>query len=217
VDKKGKIKNMNKSNNQILMWYDLTHGKKIKPEVDPEWVKELSPEEYEQYKWEKENLHVIGLNKNNFRYFDYYDPYEKIATKACDVCGSIVEIDQFGYGDCKKCGWCQDEMAKEQPDKVIYPNIIPLNKAKRLYKLGKKLKPDIYDFVGGLFFYSEMRFTHNFIDYEVFLRYDDMIVFCSEYMQQEYATKEDFINKANIDGRLLKDIWDEVVNADYMQ
>lgn len=182
-----------------------------------EWTKDLDWKELAQFKWEKHHKNILGLNKNDFKYFKYDDPHEKIDVKACDVCGSVVEIDQFGLGECKHCGWHQDEMAREQPDRVIYPNLIPLNKARKLYKLGEKLKPDIYDFVGGLFFYSEMRFTHNFIDYEVFLRYDDMIVFCSEYMQQEYATKEDFINKANIDGRLLKDIWDEVVNADYMQ
>ena len=43
------------------------------------------------------------------------------------------------------------------------------------------------------------------------------IVLCSSSMQQEYATKEDFKNEANINGELLKDIWQNVINADYMQ
>ena len=39
-----------------------------------------------------------------------------------------------------------------------------------------------------------------------FLRTNKNIVLCSSSMQQEYATKEDFKNEANINGELLKDI-----------
>ena len=65
--------------------------------------------------------------------------------------------------------------------------------------------------------YSEMVFTYNNVLYEVFLRGEDAIIFCSTNMVQEYATKEEFFEKANINGKLLKDIWGKVENADYNQ
>ncbi len=181
-----------------------------------EWTKNLDWKDLAQFKWEKHNKNVLGQNANDFKYFKYEDPYEKIGIKACDVCGNAVEIDQFGYGDCEKCGWIQDPVLKEAPNRVMYPNLVSLNKAKELYRQRKKLKPDLNDFVEALFMYSEMLFDYENVTYEVFLR-DDYIVFCSEQMQQEYKTKDDFKNKANIDGKLLKDIWKDVENADYMQ
>lgn len=181
-----------------------------------EWTKDLNWKDLAHFKWEKQNKNVIGLNKKDFKYFNYDDPYEKIELKTCDVCGKIVAIDQFGYGDCSNCGWCQDKSSRDNPNKVIYPNLIPLNKAIQLYKQGKKLKPDLEDFIGGLYNYSEMRFEYKFEEYEVFFKPDYTIVFCSKDMQQEYKDKEDFINHANINGKLLKDIWQNVINADYM-
>lgn len=65
--------------------------------------------------------------------------------------------------------------------------------------------------------YNEMIFTYNNVEYEVFLRANRNIVLCSSIMQQEYITREDLKNKANINGVLLKDIWNDVTNADYMQ
>lgn len=182
-----------------------------------QWTKDLNWKDLIQFKWEKQNKNVLGLNAKDFKYFKYNDPYEKIDLKACEVCGNIVSVDQFGYGDCSNCGWCQNVFSKENPTKVLYPNLLSLNKAKALYKRGEKLKPDLEDFIGGLFNYSEMRFEYDFVDYEVFLKPDYSIVFCSKDMQQEYKTKEDFIHKANIKGILLKDIWSDVINADYMQ
>ena len=136
--------------------------------------------------------------------------------KACDVCGKIVAVDQFGNGECENCGWAQNSTLIKNPDIVMYPNRTSLNKAKILYKQGKKLEPDLDDFLDGLFMYSEMVFTYNNIEYEVFLRANRNIVLCSSSMQQEYTTREDFKNKANINGVLLKDIWQNVINADYM-
>lgn len=182
-----------------------------------EWTKNLDWKHLAQFKFEKHNKNVLGLNKKDFIYFDYDDPLEKIDFKPCDVCGKIVAIDQFGFGDCENCGWIQDPSLVTMPDTVMYPNRLSLNKAKALYIKGKKLQPDFYDFIEGLFMYSEMVFTFDNTIYEVFLKQDDTIVFCSTDMQQEYKTKEDFINKAHINGKLLKDIWHNVINADYMQ
>lgn len=42
------------------------------------------------------------------------------------------------------------------------------------------------------------------------------IVFCSKDFQQEYKTREEFENNANINGKLLKEIWNEVSFAGFM-
>lgn len=182
-----------------------------------EWTKNLDWKDLVRFKWEKQNKNVIGLNPKDFKYFKYDDPGEKMNLKACDVCGKVVAIDQFGHGDCENCGWAQDPVLLKMPDKVMYPNRVSLNKAKTLYKQSKKLEPDLDDFIDGLFMYSEMVFTYNNVEYEVFLKPNKNIILCSSSMQQEYTTREEFKNNANINGLLLKDIWHNVTNADYMQ
>ena len=181
-----------------------------------EWTKELDWKDLAQFKWEKHHRNVLGLNPNDFKFFKYEDPYEKIDIKPCDVCGNVVAIDQFGYGDCAKCGWIQDRPMLEHPDVVMYPNLVSLNKARQLYEQGKPIKPDLSDFLEALFMYSEMVFTYKNTIYEVFLK-KDKIVFCSADMQQEYTSKEEFTLKANINGVLLKELWKDVTDADYMQ
>lgn len=43
-----------------------------------------------------------------------------------------------------------------------------------------------------------------------------MIVFCCTDFQQEYFSEKDFREKVNINGDLLKDIWDEVQHPRFM-
>lgn len=184
-----------------------------------EWTKNLNWKDLAQFKWEKRNKNVIGLNKKDFKFFDYDDPYEKIDVKACDVCGKPVTIDQFGYGDCKNCGWIQDPARLKSPDRVEYPNRISLNKAKMLYKQGKKLEPDFDDFIAGLEMYSEMEFTYNNKSYGVFLYEDNQVEFFENENPenlQVYSNATEFKQKANINGKLLKDIWQDVKNPDFM-
>lgn len=184
-----------------------------------EWTKNLNWKDLAQFKWEKHNKNVIGLNKKDFKFFDYDDPYEKIDVKACDVCGKPVTIDQFGYGDCKNCGWIQDPARLKSPDRVEYPNRISLNKAKMLYKQGKKLEPDFDDFIAGLEMYSEMEFTYNNKSYGVFLYEDNQVEFFENENPenlQVYSNAPEFKQKANINGKLLKDIWQDVKNPDFM-
>ncbi len=185
-----------------------------------EWTKNLDWKELAQFKWEKHNKNVIGLNKRDFKYFKYDDPYEKTALKACDVCGQNAVIDQFGFGKCKNCGWIQDPDAPAQPDRVMYPNKMSLNKARALYQQGKKLEPDFDDFIAGLMMYSEMEFYYNHINYGVIRYGSGQVEFFQDQVPgslQRYADIEDFKNHAHIDGKLLKDIWKEVAKADYMQ
>lgn len=42
------------------------------------------------------------------------------------------------------------------------------------------------------------------------------IVFCSQKFQQEYKFREEFENKANINGVLLKDMWDKIEKPSFM-
>ena len=39
-------------------------------------------------------------------------------------------------------------MNEQNPDDVVAPNLIPLNKAKKLYLKKEPFLPDIYDFIG---------------------------------------------------------------------
>lgn len=145
------------------------------------------------------------------------DPYEKNIIKKCDVCEKIVMVDQYGNGKCDNCGWVQnnDEIEFEKKLKISYPNLVPLSRAIKQYKEGKPFTPTFEDFVNGLFFYSEMLFDYNNINYEVYKK-DDKIYFCCKNFEQIYNAKKDFIENANINGQLLKDIWEDVENAGFM-
>ena len=86
--------------------------------------------------------------------------YEKIFEKPCAVCGSKVMVDMFRQGKCPHCEWNNGLMVEDNEDKVIYPNLVSLNKAKELYKQGKAFVPNIYEFFEALNFYSEMQFKN---------------------------------------------------------
>ena len=118
-----------------------------------------------------------------------------------------------GIGECS-CGWIQNPQVTD-PDEVM-PNLTSLNKAKNLYFAGKKITPDFESFVDALYMYSEMLFKYDGVTYEVFIRQDEVIVFCSENMQQEYDSREKFMAFASIGGVLLKDLWSGVTEPSYM-
>ena len=150
---------------------------------------------------------------------DIKDYYKKDEMKKCDVCGRIVMVDQYGNGVCDNCGWVQNIVNVNNPSKVLYPNIVSLEKAKSLYSAGKKIKPIIDEFLDALFVYSEMLFNYNGKLYEVFLSGDesqDIIVLSDEVNKFEFYSKKEFIENASIDGKRLKDIWDDVQDARFM-
>lgn len=179
-----------------------------------EWTKNLSSEDFARFQWEKHHKNIMGLDPSQFRYFRYEDPHAKIDIKPCAVCGRPVAIDKFGIGECS-CGWIQNPQVTD-PDEVMYPNLTSLNKAKNLYFAGKKITPDFESFVDALYMYSEMLFKYDGVTYEVFIRQDEVIVFCSENMQQEYDSREKFMAFASIGGVLLKDLWSGVTEPSYM-
>ena len=61
-----------------------------------EWTKNLSPEDFARFQWEKHHKNIMGLDPSQFRYFRYEDPHAKIDIKPCAVCGRPVAIDKFG-------------------------------------------------------------------------------------------------------------------------
>ena len=183
-----------------------------------EWTKDLDWKEQMQFKWEKHNRNVMGLNPKDFKYFKYEDPSLKDEIVKCSVCGKVALQDHYGNGECKYCGWefSAEEDEFEKKYKISYPMLVPVSRAREQYKEGIPFKATFEDFVNGLYFYSEMSFKYNNITYDVFFKSDYTIVFCSQAIEQEYKTREDFVNKANIDGKLLKDIWDQVSWSGFM-
>ena len=144
----------------------------------------------------------------------------KFTVIPCAVCGQLVDVNNFGHGDCEHCGWHQDELSLEYPDMVAYPNMVSFNKAKALYAQGLPLKPSLDDFIEGLDFYKEMEFEYAGMLYGVL--WSRGIIALGEYFEkdgakwQHFSDFEEFKQKAHIGGKLLKDIWDDVTNADYM-
>ena len=149
-----------------------------------------------------------------------YNPYDKINKKICDVCGTEVYVDSIGNGDeCPNCSWVNCAYYEEFPDRVMNPNLISLNKAKKLYADGKPFLPDLDDFIGGLDFYGEMEFTYQGINYGVTRVQNDAVdlwIFNGGTVEL-FKDSEEFSDKAQINGKLLKDIWQEIENANWLQ
>ena len=184
-----------------------------------EWTKDLSWKDLAQFKWEKKNRKVSGLNKRDFKYFEYDDPYAKTKVKKCDVCGNVCFVDNFGNGVCEHCSWDQGAMCKDDINYCGYPNLISLARARELYKIKKPFVPNFTDFVQDLLCYGEMEFTYKNVKY-IAIRYTDYfeIVFFKEgdRLKQGYKSVEEFEEKCNINGKRLKDIWNDVSNVDYL-
>lgn len=159
-----------------------------------------------------------------------YDPMEYNNVTKCHVCGHITFMDDYGNTDkCPNCGWMGDgaDALMEKWHGISYPMLVPLSRAREQYRAGQKFKATFEDFINGLMFYSEMLFWHNGKVYTVFTRIknqdleayaagDCIVDFCNRESSQTYNHVNDFRNYANIDGRLLKDIWDEVVHPCFM-
>lgn len=158
------------------------------------------------------------IDVEKIKLLSYDDPYAKDIMTKCSICGSVALQDRYGNGECKNCGWkfSKDEEMLEQKLGISYPMLVSPTTARAQYKKGLPFKATFKEFISGLYFYSEMLFDYNKTTYEVFLKKDDTIVFCSRDMQQEYKTKQDFENNANINGILLKDLWGKIENPSFM-
>ena len=148
--------------------------------------------------------------------------YDEIFDKPCSVCKEMIKKDVYDQGDCPYCKWKNNFLADENPNRVIYPNLISLNKAKKLYSEGRPFEPNLDDFVEALFFYSEVQFKYKNIYYEVILasENDEEIIKMNDFNGgnlQTFKTKEDYINNAKVEGKLLKDIWADTTDRDWLQ
>lgn len=136
----------------------------------------------------------------------------------CEVCGKLTFADDYGNTDkCPHCGWKSNSDSEfyEECYGISYPLLVPLSRAKEQYKAGQKFKATFEDLINGLKFYAEMLFWHNGKVFEVFRR-NGGVVLSSKEIEQKFISTDEFYDKANIDGRLLKDIWDEVIHPCFM-
>ncbi len=147
-----------------------------------------------------------------------YNPNEYNNAVPCEVCGKLTFADDYGNTDkCPHCGWKSNSDSEfyEERYGISYPMLVPLSRAREQYKAGQKFKATFEDFINGLKWYKEMLFWHNNKYHAV--RYRSIgIVLESKDTEIIYKNIEDFVVHANIEGRLLKDIWDEVVHPCFM-
>lgn len=159
------------------------------------------------------------MTKQLTEYTKLDNPYVKDQKVKCSICGKIALQNQYVNGECSHCGWrfSKDEKEFEEKLGISYPMLVSPTTAREQYKQGKPFKATFKEFVNGLYFYSEMLFEYNKEVYEVFLQgKEKKIIFCCKEFQQEYTTRKDFENFANINGVLLKNLWDKVENPSFM-
>lgn len=147
-----------------------------------------------------------------------YNTNEYSNAVPCEVCGGLTFSDDYGNTDrCPNCGWKSngDSEFYEECYGISYPMLVPLSRAREQYKVGQKFKATFEDFINGLNWYKEMLFWHNWKTYEVFRRKGG-VVLASKEAELRFISIVEFCEKANINGRLLKDIWDEVVHPCFM-
>ena len=146
-------------------------------------------------------------------------PYKRKFKTNCPVCNAKCLKDQYGNGECACCGWILDSFGEENPDSVIYPNLISLNKAIKLYKENQPMKPDLNDFLEAFEFYGETGFEYKNLTFCLFRHGDNGIEMGWGPNDDEVAyfkDKEDFIKNAKIENEYVRDIWDKVENPCYL-
>lgn len=149
--------------------------------------------------------------------------YDEIFDKPCSVCGKIIKKDIYDQGDCPYCKWKNNHFADINPIDVLYPNLISLNKAKKLYSEGKPFEPDLDEFIEALNCYSEMQFEYNGVYYAVEFvpngedEYDIELYNSKTGEAFIFKTTDDFKNNAKVEGKLLKDIWNDTTDRYWLQ
>ena len=140
----------------------------------------------------------------------------------CAVCGAEYVTNGSVNGECENCGWYNNALGEKNSDIVIYPNLISLEKAKKLYAEKKPFVPSLDDFLGGFRMYGEMRFKYKNFECNLFRSNNEGgIEF--DYRNAEngflatvfFDSGAEFKEKAQIDGECVQDIWAEVFDANY--
>ncbi len=144
---------------------------------------------------------------------------EKNIQKKCAVCKKVYLTSELDLTPCPYCGWYNDSMCEENPDKVIYRNLISFNKAKQFYSDRKPLKPDLIDFLEAFEFYGETGFEYNNIDFALF-RHREYGIEMSWSPEPNgtiyFKDKDDFIQNAKIGNEFIREIWDKVDDPRYL-
>ncbi len=109
-------------------------------------------------------------------------------------------------------------MGEENENEVIFPNLVSLTKAKKLYKEGKELRPNLSDFLDGFMFYGEMEFIYNNLTCDLFRTNNEGGIEFGWSPENVYyfSVKEDFIKNAKIGDEYVRDIWDKVEDTRYL-
>lgn len=139
--------------------------------------------------------------------------------KKCAVCKNFYMTSDLDLNPCPFCGWYNDSMCEENPDKVIYRNLISFNKAKHLYTNREPLKPNLNDFLEAFDFYGETGFRYNNIEFGLYSHGENGIEMSwgpEPSGTIHFKNKEDFIENAKIGDEYIKDIWDEIEEPSYL-
>ena len=138
----------------------------------------------------------------------------------CRLCEKSIMLTSFGTGSCSYCGWIGS--GDNDADKINYPNPISFNKAKELLKQGKPLWPNFDEFIECIKIYGHNELFYKGNKYGLLYSTNKDITSIEFYQwnveknYQEYNSFEDFIAKANIEGKLLKEIWNEIEKPGFM-
>lgn len=94
---------------------------------------------------------------------------------------------------------------------MVYPNVTSFDTAKKLYKSGLKIKPQFEDLIQSVMLNLEPSFKYKRKKYGS-TKFDgyEFFEWKNENNYQAYKTIEEFEQKANIDGKLLCDIWKDI-------
>lgn len=149
--------------------------------------------------------------------------YDKTLKKLCSVCGKTIDKDIYDQGDCPFCKWKNSYLADVNPNKVLYPNLVSLNKAIKLYKEGKAIEPNLDEFIEALNGYGEMQFKYKDVCYAVERVFDEnkniKICFYNSKTKESayFVNDDDFKNNAKIGNEYLKDIWEQTTDRYWLQ
>ena len=215
TETKSKIKSSQET--KFVIYADFKSLKQIFNIVEK--LTDAPPKFRSNYKFKCDCGHQITITSYNGRcpICKKESGFRKNVEAVCPVCESKCLVDECGNGECKNCGWYLSSLDKQQ-EYLQYPNLISLNKAKKLYSEGKPFEPDFEEFIVDLLFYSEMQFCYKGQYYGLNLTHDndiEMWKFRSKKIQT-FHTVEEFKNNAKVKGKLLKDIWNKTTDRNWL-
>lgn len=149
--------------------------------------------------------------------------YSEVFDKTCSVCQKQIKKDIYDQGDCIYCGWKNNHFADQNPNSVLYPNLVSLSKAKQLFSEGKPFEPNLDEFIEALHRYSEMQFEYAGVYYAVELIYDkkkdtQISLYNSQTKEiSKFKNDDDFKFNAKIGNEYIKDIWEKTTDRYWLQ